>query len=50
MGRERTHRTPSTMFVFVHWSLDPPSELLEPIEHHQLKEHIDAEDDVLRFF
>jgi len=37
------------MFVFVNWTLDPPSELLEPIEHDQLKEHIDAEDDVLRF-
>jgi len=30
--------------------LDSPSELLEPIERGQLKEHIDPEDDVLRFF
>jgi len=37
------------MFVFVYWPLDPPSELLEPIKHRQLKEHIDPEDDVLRF-
>jgi len=37
------------MFVFMSWPLDPPSELLEPIEHGQLKEHIDAEYDVLRF-
>lgn len=38
------------MFVFIHWSLDPPSELLEPIEHRQLKEDIDTEDNILRFF
>jgi len=38
------------MFVFVCWPLDPPSELLEPIEHRKLKEHIDTEDDVFRFF
>lgn len=29
---------------------DPPSEFFEPIEHGQLKEHVDAEYDVLRFF
>ena len=45
-----THRTPSTMFVIVYWPLDSPSELLEPIEHRQLKEHINSEDYVLRFF
>ena len=38
------------MFVFVDRPLDPPSEFLEPIERGQLKEHIDAEYDVLRFF
>ena len=38
------------MFVFVYWTLDPPSELLEPIEHCQLKEHVDTKDDVFRFF
>lgn len=38
------------MFVFVDRPLDPPSELLVPIEREQLKEHIDAEYDVLRFF
>jgi len=38
------------VFIIVYWSLDPPSEFLEPIEHCQLKEHIDAEDDVFRFF
>ena len=38
------------MFVFVNRPLDPPSELLEPIEHGQLKEYIDAKYDVLRFF
>jgi len=38
------------MFVILDWPLDPPSELLEPIEHRQLKEHIDTEDDVFRFF
>lgn len=36
------------MFVFVHRPLDPPSELFKPIEHGQLNEHIDTEDDVLR--
>lgn len=46
----RTHRTPSAVFVIVHWPLDPPSELLEPVEHRQLEEHIDTEDDVFRFF
>jgi len=48
--RGKTHRTPSPVFIIVYWSLDPPSEFLEPIEHCQLKEHIDAEDDVFRFF
>jgi len=38
------------MFVIVYRSLDSPSELLEPIEHRQLKEHINSEDYVLRFF
>ena len=38
------------MFVFTYWPLDPPGKLLEPIEHRQLKEHIDTEDDVFRFF
>lgn len=38
------------MFVFMNRPLDSPSELLEPIERGQLKEHIDPEDDVLRFF
>jgi len=38
------------MFVFVYWSLDPPSELLEPIEHCQLKEHVDTKDDIFGFF
>lgn len=47
---ERTHRTPATMFVVRYWPLDSPSQLLEPIEHGQLKEHIDSEDDILRFF
>lgn len=37
------------MFVFVDWSLDPPGELLEPIERSQLEEHVDAKYDVLRF-
>lgn len=37
------------MSVFVYWTLDSPGELLEPIEHSELKEHIDSEDDVLRF-
>jgi len=38
------------VFVFIDWPLDPPSELLEPIKHGQLKENIDAEYDVLRLF
>ena len=38
------------MFVIVYRSLDSPSELLEPIEHRQLKEHINSENYVLRFF
>jgi hypothetical protein len=38
------------MSVFICRPLDPPSELLEPIERGQLKEHIDTEYDVLRFF
>jgi len=38
------------MFVFLYWSLDAPSELFEPIEHCQLKEHVDTKDDVFRFF
>jgi len=38
------------MFVFVDRTLDPPSEFLEPIKRGQLKEHVDAEYDVLRFF
>ena len=38
------------MFVFVDRPLNPPSELLEPIERGQLKEHVDAEYDILRFF
>ena len=38
------------MFVIVYWSLDSPSELLEPIEHGQLKEHINSENNVLRLF
>jgi hypothetical protein len=48
--RGRTHRTQSTMFVIVDWPLDSPSKLLEPIEHRELKENVDAEDDVFRFF
>lgn len=36
------------MFVFADWSLDPPGELLEPIERSQLEEHVDAKYDVLR--
>ena len=46
----KTHRTPSAMFVIVYWPFDPPSELLEPIEHRELKEYVDTEDDVFRFF
>jgi len=38
------------MFVVRYWPLDSPSQLLKPIEHGQLKEHIDSEDDILRFF
>jgi len=49
-GAKKTYRTPSTMFVFMDWPLDPPGELLEPTEHGQLKEHVDAKDDVLRSF
>lgn len=37
------------MFVFADRSLDPPGELLEPIERSQLEEHVDAKYDVLRF-
>ena len=48
--RGRTHRTQPTMFVIVDWPLDSPSKLLEPIEHRELKENVDAEDDVFRFF
>ena len=38
------------MFVTGDWPLDSPSELLEPIEHCHLKEHINAEDYILGFF
>ena len=38
------------MFVIIHRPLDSPSEFLEPIEHRKLKEHINSEYDVLRFF
>jgi len=38
------------MFIIVYWPLDSPSEFLEPIEHRQLKEHINAKDDILRLF
>jgi len=38
------------MFVVRYWPLDSPSQLLKPIEHGQLREHIDSEDDILRFF
>lgn len=37
------------MLVFRYWTLDSPSKFLEPVEHDELKEYIDSEDDILRF-
>jgi hypothetical protein len=38
------------MLVFGYRPFDPPGELLEPIEHGQLEEHVDPKDDILRLF